>query len=120
MKKIPLFKKRDAFIILAIVVLGLIGMALPRFFSGNAIAEISFSGTLSRQVDLSKDTKFEINSIEFEVKNGAIRVVKSPCHDKICIRTGFISSPTQVIVCLPKKLVVKIVNGNSDVDLTVG
>ena len=120
MKKITFFKKRDALIILAILIIGIAGMTLPRFFSGNVIAEISFNGMISKQVELSKDAEFEFNNIRFEVKNGAIRVVDSPCHDKICVRTGFISSPAQVIVCLPQQLVVKIINGKNDVDITVG
>ncbi len=120
MKKISLFKKTDAVIIAVLLALGLAGAFLPRFFSKSITAEIYFDGTAVKEVPLSKDTSFMLNDIKFEVKNNAVCVVSSTCRDKICVHTGFISSPAQVIVCVPNKLVVKVVSKNNAVDLIVG
>ena len=39
---------------------------------------------------------------------GKIRIIESDCPDKICVKTDFIDSKSEKIVCLPKKLIVEI------------
>jgi hypothetical protein len=43
-----------------------------------------------------------------EIKDGAVRVVSSPCPEKICIKTGRISKPGQWIACLPNRVFISI------------
>jgi hypothetical protein len=45
-----------------------------------------------------------------QVKGGRVRVVDSPCPEKICIRQGWIKSG--VIVCLPNRVVVTVGKGD--------
>ena len=120
MKNISLFRKKDILIIAVLFVVGIAGILLPKLLKGNVIAEISFNGIVVKQVDLSKNTSFTLHNMDFEVKDHSIRVVHSPCHDKICVRTGFISSPAQTIVCVPERLVVKIISSENDIDLIIG
>ncbi|MGI6576035.1 MAG: NusG domain II-containing protein [bacterium] len=47
------------------------------------------------------------NSI-LEVGQDKVRLIKSPCPDHICIAMGWVSTPGQVIVCLPNRVVVRI------------
>jgi len=42
------------------------------------------------------------------LETGKARVTDSPCPDKTCVRTGWISRPGQAIVCLPNRIVVRI------------
>jgi hypothetical protein len=42
------------------------------------------------------------------IENGSVRVVSSPCPEKICIKTGRISKPGQWIACLPNKVFISI------------
>ena len=120
MTQIPFVKKRDLIIILSILGFAIFFMILPYLNSNKPFAEISIDNKIVDKIELTKNSTFEINNIMFEVKDGEIKVFHSPCHDKICERTGFISKPGQVIVCLPEKLVVKIVCADSGSDLVVG
>ena len=41
-----------------------------------------------------------------EIKDHMVRVIESPCHNKLCVHQGWIRSGA--IVCVPNKVVVKI------------
>lgn len=120
MNNIPFVKKNEIFIIIFIVILGILGLFLQKNFSAGAVAQIYFDGKLEKEISLSKDCIFDIKDFEFEIKDGAIRVAKSPCRNKICVHTGFISNPAQTIACLPEKMLVKIKGKEKGIDLVVG
>ena len=42
------------------------------------------------------------------IEEGSVRVVSSPCPEKICIKTGRISKPGQWIACLPNRIFISI------------
>jgi hypothetical protein len=42
------------------------------------------------------------------IEDGTVRVVRSPCPEKICIKTGRISKPGQWIACLPNRVFISI------------
>jgi hypothetical protein len=42
------------------------------------------------------------------IEDGTVRVVSSPCPEKICIKTGRISKPGQWIACLPNRVFISI------------
>lgn len=89
-------------------------------------AEIYQDAVLIQTVDLSIDTEFIITNDAggyntILVKNGAISVSEANCPDKYCIHQGAISGGPQPIVCLPNKLVIKIVSPTGDApDMIVG
>ena len=112
--------KRDAVIISAILLLSIGGVLLPQLLSSGGSAVISIDGKTVRTVSLDKDLTFDEGGISFEVKNGGIAVISSPCRDKICQHTGYISSPAQTIVCVPEKMTVTITGNSDNIDLTVG
>ncbi|MBA7704904.1 hypothetical protein ES703_113727 [subsurface metagenome] len=43
-----------------------------------------------------------------EIKDGAVRVLSSPCKEKICIKSGAVSRPGQWIACLPNRVFIAI------------
>ncbi|MGN1135225.1 MAG: NusG domain II-containing protein [Oscillospiraceae bacterium] len=61
---------------------------------------------------------FDEYGVTVEVKNRSVRVINSDCPDKICEKTGFISSSAQTIVCLPNRISVRII-GNTDSNIDV-
>lgn len=76
-------------------------------------AEIRISGTLAEKLELDKNTKIQIhgqNDIDIVVvtENGFVYAEKSGCPDKICVKTGKISSVGEQIVCLPARVVIEI------------
>ena len=53
-----------------------------------------------------------------EIKDGKADVTEADCPDKLCVNQHSISFNGETIVCLPNKLVVKIVSGEeADVDI---
>jgi hypothetical protein len=39
-----------------------------------------------------------------EIREGAVRVVSSPCREQTCVRAGRVSLPGQWIACLPNRV----------------
>ncbi|MDD3839033.1 MAG: NusG domain II-containing protein [Clostridia bacterium] len=72
-----------------------------------------------RQQDLKKTIKIQqddgkINIIEIET--GRARVKEANCPDEVCVNTGWIDSPGETVVCLPNKVVIKIIGESEDID----
>jgi len=52
-----------------------------------------------------------------EISRGTVRVVSAPCHDKICMHMGPIGRHGGLLVCIPNRVVVTVVNEkNNGVD----
>jgi len=65
------------------------------------------------------DTKiisFVSSDIYLEIgwEQGKIGFVKSECHDKICVKTGFIQSSGQVAACIPAGVLLKVSSESSE------
>ena len=120
MTDIPLIKKRDIIILSAILLLCISFFILPKLLNSGETAEISIDGRIVKTISLEKNDTFELNSFTIDVRDGAICVLDSPCHDKICVHTGYISKPSQTIVCLPERLIIKIKGEDKEADLSVG
>jgi hypothetical protein len=43
-----------------------------------------------------------------EIREGAVRVVSSPCPEQTCVRAGPVSVPGQWIACLPNRVFVTV------------
>jgi hypothetical protein len=48
------------------------------------------------------------------IEDGAVRVISSPCPEKICVKTGRISKPGQWIACLPNRVFISIQGRRSE------
>jgi hypothetical protein len=49
--------------------------------------------------------------------NGRVRVAEADCPDQVCVRTGWVQAAPQQIVCLPYRVVIKVVSSApADVD----
>ncbi|SHH02398.1 Gx transporter family protein [Tepidibacter thalassicus] len=59
-------------------------------------------------------TKFGYNYVY--IHDGGVEIIDADCHDKICIKTGFIDKEGEIIACLPHKMYVKILGENEEVD----
>lgn len=84
-------------------------------------AQIISNGEILYEIDLKnvEDKVLEIrNGDEFnivEIKDGKICVTDASCSDKVCVKTGELSS-NMPIVCLPNKLVIKLVSDENGAD----
>lgn len=68
-------------------------------------ASVTDSLVLKVQAGAGQEIVVEISA---RGEDGKVRVARSTCPDKVCVRTGWISKPGQTIVCLPNKTVVRI------------
>lgn len=110
----------DRLLILLIMVIS-IGVMLFLFFEGQSTAG---AASVSVQVDgkevdrrsirdlegqsLLYDTEFGKNLVR--VENGKVYILESNCPDKLCILQGKIDRPGQLLVCLPNRFIVEIVD----------
>ncbi len=104
------FKKGD--IIVAFVVVVLIVLTLVFALSKDAgEAEIYIDGELKYRLDLSQDERIEIldGRMVIAVKEGKIRVESSDCKEQLCVHSSSVSTDGGMIVCLPNKVVIKVV-----------
>ena len=120
MTDIPFIKKRDIIILSLIFLFCISFFILPKLLNSGETAEISIDGRIVKTISLDKNDTFELNSFTIDVRDGAICVLDSTCHDKICVHTGYISKPSQTIVCLPERLIIKIKGEDKEADLSVG
>lgn len=92
---------------------------------GDAKAIISLDGEVVHEIELDKVT----DRIYFEplsgfndtivAQDGKIRFESSDCPDQVCVRTGWISKPGQVSVCLPAGIIIRIVGKSEDEDIDI-
>ena len=77
-------------------------------------------GKLLEAVSLSVEKAVKIDEhITVKISGGAAFVLKSDCKGQDCVKAGKISKVGEMIVCLPNKVVMKIV-GDGEVDYITG
>jgi len=112
-----MFKKWDIILIISLICLSFIpelifGVMMGKNYNGT-YAEVTLDGKPYKKIILSEhrgEDKISINT-EYgynilEIDDASIKILD--CRDKICIKSGFISNPGEIIVCLPHKLMVEI------------
>lgn len=84
--------------------------------SNQLSAVITVDGKLYEKVSLSKDEEREIEiKTEYghnilKVFDHGIQMVYSDCPKKISMKMGFISKPNQLIICIPNRIFVEVVD----------
>ncbi|MFI3326241.1 MAG: NusG domain II-containing protein [Clostridia bacterium] len=120
--------KGDIIIVLAIIISAVIIFILmsPKTYDNNVL-EIYMNGELIDTVELAEDTQMtiEIDDVAhntIEIVGEQVRIINSTCYDHVCENTGYISKAGEVIVCMPNKLLLKIVGDETDIsfDAVVG
>ncbi|KAF0091155.1 MAG: hypothetical protein FD141_944 [Fusobacteria bacterium] len=112
--------KKELLIVVILTMIALISFFLFRISGQGAMVEIKIAQKLIGTYDLSIDQEVPIlddkgNLLMISViKDGMIKVVSSNCPDKICIDEGSINLAGQTIVCLPNKVVIKIIGNNDE------
>lgn len=121
----PLEKKHRNDLILIAVLLAAAGIAFGIIQLGKksgGYAVVVQDGKEVATYPLNVDTTVTINSPTgfntLVIKDGKADVTDADCPDKLCVNQHSISYDGETIVCLPNKLVVKIVSeAESDVDI---
>jgi hypothetical protein len=75
---------------------------------GKPIKTIRLQSGYSGEFRVETDHGYNI----VEYKDGRVRIREADCHDQICVQTGWINAQPQQIVCLPNRVVVKVVSNH--------
>ncbi len=101
----------DIFLIIFLLVLSFIPLMFARHTKAKT-AVITINNEPYKTVDLSVDDNFQIKTPKgentVEIKNNSIAVISADCRDSLCVKSGAISKPGEVIACLPHKLLIEI------------
>ncbi|MBU5669195.1 NusG domain II-containing protein [Peptoniphilus sp. MSJ-1] len=123
-----LMKKLDYVVILVLIIFSVVLYFITNnSFSGigedvNKKAVITIDGKIYKEIELAKghNEEIEIKSQYGEnvitIEDGRVHMHESDCKDRICIRMGEISTPGDSIICLPNRLMVKIVSEDKNND----
>ena len=120
--------KADKWLVVVLVTLALVGIGLNIYYISEQSSQaqtvvISVDGQITKTFPLRQgyvgefriDGHNGFNVVEY--KDGRVRMKESDCPDQICVQSGWISTPPQQIVCLPYRVVIKVVSDNpADVD----
>lgn len=105
-----LFKKGD--IILLVVVVLLVALTIYFALKTDAgEADVYVEGNLVYKLDLDNDATVDVldGKVQIKIQNGKAFVAKSDCKNQLCVHAQPIGKEGGVIVCLPNKVVVKVV-----------
>ena len=112
------FLKGDFLIIIFIILIAVIifFISLPKVYNEN-ILQVYLDSKLLHSFKLDSETEkiIEIDNIvhnTIEIKGEKVRVINSTCYDHICENVGYISKSGELIVCMPNRLLVKIIGEN--------
>ncbi len=85
-------------------------------------AEIWQDNQLVERVALTDDTDrtIDLDGHNVIVLSGkSARMVSADCRDQVCVRTGMLTRAGQAAVCLPNRVVLKIVGETGEIDAIV-
>lgn len=115
-KKLPI-KLGD--VILCVVILALSGVIFFTLNDGTdaSRAVITYGGE-TYYYDLSSDRELKIDSrghsLTVVIEDGEVYVAESSCPDKVCKKSGRISSASGLIACVPAGVSIKIEGGSDE------
>ncbi len=111
-----IFTKQD---VALLVILSLTGIALSVWVflpspSAAGSLEIQQDGKVVKTLPLSEDHQETITSGHgqvntFSIKGGVVSMESANCGDHTCVRTGTIQRVGESIICLPHRLVLRII-----------
>lgn len=110
-------KKQDLILIIVILAAACLlfaGRSLLFAKSPATMVEVSVDGKVVETLPLDKDTDITIpgaggGSNHLIIEHGEAYVDEASCPDKVCVHQGKIHRPGEMIVCLPNKMIAKIV-----------
>jgi hypothetical protein len=107
-------------VIIIALALGLVALISFRAYvggSGRPRVEVTGSGgawTFALDARQTLSVPGPLGDTVVELKDGQVRVLSSPCPEKICVKAGSISRPGQWIACLPNRVFIAIQGRSKD------
>ena len=77
-----------------------------------------FNPATDDEDDIDDEDEIKIESEEgynvVKIHNHGAQITEASCPDKVCIHEGFITKPSESIVCLPNKVHIKIITDDTN------
>lgn len=117
---VQFFKIGDVVLILCLLGMGVSSWVLLKQRINTAkYCIISVNGRDTHKLLLSEFQKVNVSGTlgeaTVEISDKGIRMLSSPCPLKMCVHQGTITTPGQMIICIPNRIIIKIV-GEKEVD----
>jgi hypothetical protein len=106
---------RNDIILVVLVLAAAVGAWCFTHFRGSAGSrvEVTVDGSIYLELDLSRDGQWDVDNEyghnHIVIKDGGVSMTEADCPDKVCVNMGVAKTTGQTIVCLPHKLVIKVV-----------
>ncbi len=111
-----MLNKKDAIIPAAVLITAALIFIIMKIIAGNggARVKVTVDGEEYGIYQLSKDAEYEIEGYGYitdklKIKDGKAYMKEAACPDKLCVHMGKISKNGEIIVCLPARIVVEVV-----------
>jgi len=106
-------------IIILFIVISLVFIFINATKEKGSMAEVFYEDKLVLSIDLNVDGEYkvdgELGDVVLEVKNKMIRVKSENSPKNICSKEGYIGDSSRTLICLPNKIIVRIV-GEKEID----
>ncbi len=106
--------KLDIFLIIGLILIAIISWVVIDNFvlkEGDSV-QIVVDGKVTNSFPLNEDYIYSVKNDENRIiiKDNQVYMEDANCRDRLCVKQGKISKAGEAIICLPHKLVVKIVS----------
>ena len=117
------WKKKDAILILTVLLIAGAAFGVHEFAGGDGAdtVTVKVDGEVTGTYPLAKDQKIKINGGTniLTIKNGKAKMTDADCPDQLCVHQKAASKNHESIICLPNKVVVKIISSDKNSPDTV-
>ncbi|MGB9681867.1 MAG: NusG domain II-containing protein [bacterium] len=108
-----LIKRKDLVIIsslFALIFLTYLFNSFKSILGTTVIIQVSGKETIRLPLNRDKTIKVQgpLGESIIEIKNRKVRMLFSPCPDKLCMKQGWIDKTSQSIICVPNRIIIKI------------
>lgn len=115
--------KKDLLLIGLILVISLSLYFIFKSIDAGDYAYVYYENKIIKKINLSIDDIYTVEGyngdVVIEVNSNKIRVIEEDSPYHLCSKQGYVSSPLQPIICLPNKIVIKIIDERESVDTVV-
>jgi len=114
-------KKNDIYIILFLILVSIGIFALNRCNKKDGdVVVIYYNNEVYEKASLREDRVIRVNDTNtVRIENGEVFMESADCPDRICVQQKPVNSSGRDIVCLPNKVVVRVISEEKEVDMVV-
>lgn len=106
----------DIILVISLVILTLVTSIFiyKKQTSNKIYVEVSINGEITNKYSIDENIEIMLKTGNvLVIKDGNVCISNADCPDGLCVKQGTISKANESIICLPNKLVVRIVEDNT-------